>query len=80
MEEETAIKNNIMIGSVVNGQKTFNPKGILTRAEAAVLLMKIIETDDEKIVLDDSNDEKIVLNDSNILLTIISSSRAIGNW
>ena len=49
-----AIKHGIMIGSVEGDKKVFNPKDVLTRAEAAVLLLKIVDTDEEKIVLDES--------------------------
>lgn len=55
-----AIRNGLMIGSVVDGQKVFNPLGKLTRAEAAVLLMNLVEEEmEEKIVLED----KVVIED-----------------
>lgn len=56
----SAIKHDIMVGSVENGNKHFNPVSQLTRAEAAVLLLKVV----------DNVEEKIVLNDSDVILAI----------
>ncbi len=56
----TAYANNIMVGS--NGK--FNAQGSLTRAEAASLLLKIVERY-EKVAVDDSNKiDKVVVGDS----------------
>jgi hypothetical protein len=56
----TAYANNIMVGS--NGK--FNAQGSLTRAEAASLLLKIVERF-EKVPVDDSNKiDKVVVGDS----------------
>ncbi len=56
----TAYANNIMVGS--NGK--FNAQGSLTRAEAASLLLKIVERT-EKIAVDDSKQlDKVVVSDS----------------
>ena len=56
----TAYVNNIMVGS--NGK--FNAQGSLTRAEAASLLLKIVERT-EKVAVDDSNKiDKVVVSDA----------------
>lgn len=58
----TAYVNNIMVGS--NGK--FNAQGSLTRAEAASLLLKVVERY-EKVAVDDSNKiDKVVVGDSDI--------------
>lgn len=57
-----AINKNIMVGEVVEGKKYFYPQRSLTRAEAAQLLMNVIN--EEKITFDDKA-EKVVIGDSN---------------
>jgi hypothetical protein len=53
-----AIKAQIMVGTPYkNGKRSFNPHGMLTRAEAATLLMNVIElSDEEKIILGEDQD------------------------
>lgn len=55
-----AINKNIMVGEVVDGKKYFYPQRSLTRAEAAQLLMNVIN--EEKITFDDKA-EKVVIGD-----------------
>lgn len=71
----TAVKNKIMIGSVSDGNKYFNPLGELTRAEAAVLLLNVIDFEEEKIVLSDEE-----INDD-VNLTVYKSGNELElNW
>lgn len=56
-----AINKKIMVGEEANGKKYFYPQRSLTRAEAAQLLMNVIN--EEKISFDDDG-EKIVINDT----------------
>lgn len=51
----TAIKHEMMVGSVEDGVKVFKPNDVLTRAEAAMLLTKISESQEEKIILEASD-------------------------
>ncbi len=55
----TAIANNIIKGSEVQGKKYFNPLGELTRAEAAQLIANVLKENEKKVVL--PKDDKIVL-------------------
>jgi len=64
-----AIKNGVMVGSVVDGKKVFNPNDILTRAQAAALLLNIVE-EEEKVVMDDDDLKLSIKNhEEGILLT-----------
>ncbi|MCX7711943.1 MAG: S-layer homology domain-containing protein [Clostridia bacterium] len=49
-----AVKHGIMKGSTLSNSsaKAFNPQGILTRAEAAVLLYNVMNTNEEKVTYD----------------------------
>lgn len=57
----TAIGNGLMQGSTNDSKWYFKPMGKLTRAEAAQLLMNVIQ--EEKIVFDDPVEEKVVFED-----------------
>ncbi|WP_039764707.1 MULTISPECIES: S-layer homology domain-containing protein [unclassified Caldicellulosiruptor] len=52
-----AISKGIMIGNPVtnSNQLRFDPQGVLTRAQAAMLLYNVINTKEEKITYDDNN-------------------------
>lgn len=52
-----AVLKGIMVGSPAgnSNQLKFEPQGILTRAQAAMLLFNVINTKEEKITYDDSN-------------------------
>lgn len=55
-----AVQSGLMVGTVVDGKKYFNPLMNLTRAEAAQLLMNVI--DEEKIIFDTIED-KVIFDD-----------------
>lgn len=56
----TAYNDGIMLGS----NRQFNPQGLLTRAEAASLLLKVVEKS-EKVAVDDlDNIDKVVVDDT----------------
>ena len=63
----SAIDNKLMIGYEEDGQKFFNPLGTLTRAETAVLLLKIVN--EEKIVF--NNEEKVVMQSGEFNLDVV---------
>lgn len=61
----TAIENKLMVGTEEDGDKYFNPQAYLTRAEAAALLMNVIE-EVEKVTFDEeeNNDgDKVIIGD-----------------
>lgn len=63
-----AVKHEIMRGSNLagSGLKSFNPQGVLTRAEAAVLLYNAIKNSEEKVTYSEepaTSDEKIEMGD-----------------
>lgn len=58
----SAISNNLMSGLEEDGKKYIHPLRTLTRAEAAALLLKVVQ--EEKIVFD----EKVVLEESDLIL------------
>jgi S-layer homology domain. len=68
----TAYKNGIMIGS----NSEFKPQDNLTRAEAATLLQRILNS--EKVVL--GNGEKVVIGGSNAVTTDDSDARLKSIW
>lgn len=52
-----AISKGIMVGSPVpnSSQLKFDPQGVLTRAQAAMLLYNVLKTSEEKITYDEGN-------------------------
>ncbi|MCH4890446.1 S-layer homology domain-containing protein [Acidaminobacter sp. JC074] len=63
----SAVKHGLISGSVENEMKYLKPQGTLTRAEAAALLMSVIN--EEKIVFND-DEEKVVFEDTDVTLQI----------
>ena len=55
-----AVQSGLMVGTIVDGKKYFNPLTNITRAETAQLLMNVI--DEEKIIFDTVED-KIIFDD-----------------
>jgi hypothetical protein len=60
----SAIANNLMSGTEIDGKKYIKPMDTLTRSEAAALLLKVVK--EEKIVFD--TEEKVVLDNSDLVL------------
>lgn len=83
----TAIKQKVMVGSGEGKSKVFKPQAVLTRAEAAVLLLNIIGIDEKKIVMteeDKKEEEKIVVDDGILpivkLEAVVKEDRIVLEW
>lgn len=64
-----AVQSGLMVGTIVDGKKYFNPLTNLSRAEAAQLLMNVI--DEEKIIFDTTED-KIIFDDIIYLAPVVT--------
>lgn len=72
----SAVYHNLMSGYEIEGKKYLKPMSTLSRAEAAALLMAVIQ--EEKIVFDE---EKVVLNEGDFALTAeMIDGGVVLNW
>lgn len=64
-----AVESGLMIGTLVDGKKYFNPLTHLSRAEAAQLLMNVIN--EEKIIFE-SIEDKVIFDDVKFVAPVVS--------